>query len=53
MRNQISKENINFILMPYIEIQKISQHMKEKTYPDYSYISFKKQQQKIHRNGII
>lgn len=53
MRNQISKENINFILMPQLKIQKISQHMKKKTNADYPYISFKKEEQKIHRNCII
>lgn len=54
MKFEISKENINNILMnPQVKIQKIRQHMEQKTNSCNSDISFKKQQQKIHRNGII
>lgn len=51
---EILKENINLILMiPKVKILEIRQHVKQKTNADNSYISFKKQHQKIHRNGKI
>ncbi len=54
MRFTILKENINNILMtPKMKILKIRQHMKQKSDANNSDISFKKEQQKIHRNGII
>ncbi len=51
---EISKENINDILMvPEVKILKVGQHMKQKSNTYDSYISFKKQHQKIHHNRII
>ena len=54
IENQISKENINLILMmPEVEVLKIRQHMKQKSDANNPDISFKKKHQKIHRNSII
>jgi hypothetical protein len=50
----ISKENINNILMrPEVKVLIICEHMKQKPDSYNSDISFKEQQQKIHRNSII
>lgn len=40
-------------MTPAMKILKIGQHMEQKSDTNDSYISFKKQHQKIHRNRII